>query len=354
MILRRGATVFAPSTVKTIIPVLAASVALAGCAKDELLHIDYDNSNDSEITFQVAPVTKATSTTFGSSSVFETSAYYNTSDSQWVTSAAEGVEYIPENTVSWSEDAWRMENTYHWPEAEGKLTFYCWTLNRENLDFNPKSDASVSIDPVKGVCLNDFDIALDSDLDFMVATAAQDKTRKNGGLRASAVTTHFGHQLSRMRVTARTGDDYSESKEIRITSILMKNVAKEADYQQSSCENGTWSEIHEWTISETADAVYGDYTSQPQVVTSSSTELPGERTMYIPQTFTEGVEYLQVSYTILDLFSGIVEEITENIPLNTIIAGGGFRNGKLYTINISIGLDEVYWDPSVGDWEITI
>jgi hypothetical protein len=344
--------IFASVQVKTIIPVLAASVAFTGCAKDELLHIDYDNSYDSEITFQVAPVTKATTSTFGSTSVFETNAYYHTSDSQWVTSAGECEEYIPENTVSWDEGAWRTEESYHWPEADGKLTFYCWTMNRDNLDFHPQSSARVSIDPLRGVCLSDFDITLDSDLDFMVAAAAQNLSRKSNGLRSSAVTTRFEHQLSRIRVNARTSADYTGSKEFHITSILMKNVAKEADYQQSSCEDGTWSEIHRWTVSETEDAVYGNYSSQPQRITSERTVLPGEREMYIPQTFTDGVEYLQVTYTIHDLYSGIVEEVTEDIPLGKLISGDGLRNGKLYTINVSIGLDEVFWDPSVGDWDV--
>jgi hypothetical protein len=336
--------------VKTIIPVLAVSVAFTGCAKDELLHIDYDNSVNEEITFHVAPITKAASSTFASSSVFETSAYYHSSDSQWVNSATEGREYIPESTVSWEEDAWRLEETHHWPEAGGSLTFYSWTLNRDNLDFNPKSDAEVSIDPLRGVCLKSFDISLDSDLDFMVATAEQNRTKSSNGLRTSAVSTKFKHQLSRVRVTARTGADYSEDKEIHITSILMKNVAKEADYQQSSCEDGTWSEIHRWTVNETGDAVYGDYSSNPQEITSSAVELAGERMMYIPQSFTPGVEYLQVSYSIKDIFSGIVENVTENISLDKVIAGNGFRSGKLYTINISIGMDEVFWDPAVGDW----
>ncbi len=336
---------------KNIIPVLAVSVAFAGCAQDELLHIDYDNnSNNSEITFQVAPLTKATTTTFGSSSVFETNAYYHSSNSQWVTSASESVEYIPENTVRKEGDAWKMEETYHWPEAGGNLTFYCWTLNRDDLEFNPLSGADVSIDPVRGVCLTGFDISLDGDKDFMVAAAAQNRSFNVNRLSSNAVTTQFEHQLSRVRVTARTSGDYSESKEIRITSILMKNVAKEADYQQSSCEDGTWSEIHQWTVNETHDAVYGDYSSQPQVITSAVTELSTENEMFIPQSFTEGVEYLQVNYTITDLYCGIVENITENISLSRLIAGNGLSNGKSYTINVSIGLQDVFWDPATSDW----
>ena len=73
--------------------------------------------------------------------------------------------------------------------------------------------------------------------------------------------------------------------------------------------------------------------------------------MFIPQTFTEDVEYLQVSYTVKDFFSGIVENVTENISLDSVIAGEGLVNGKLYTINITISLDSVFWDPAVGDWD---
>lgn len=296
-------------------------------------------------------MTKAAGDTFASTSVFETNAYYLATGSKWTDSASESVEYIHENTVRWKDNAWRMKEEHHWPEAGGNLTFYSWTLNRDNLDFNPESDAEVSIDPLKGVCLNGFDISLDSDLDFMVASAAQNKTENAGSLGNSAVTTRFSHQLSRVRVTAHTGEDYTQSKEITVNSITFKNIARQADYQQSSCEDGKWSEIHQWTVSGRGDAVYGDYTAEPQIITSSVSELDGERVMYIPQTFTEGVEYLQVCYTVKDFFSGLVENVTENISLDSVIGSEGLANGKLYTINITIGLDKVFWDPSVNDWD---
>ena len=329
--------------------ILADLAVLTGCAKEELLNIEYDNSDSTEITFNVAPVTKCVTDTFASTSVFETNAYYLSSDSDWATSASDGVEYIPDGRVSWEDNAWRLEKAYNWPEAGGNLTFYSWTLNRDNLDFNPQSGAAVSIDPVKGVCLKNFNISLDSNLDFMVASAAVDKS--GNGSNTNGVTTQFKHQLSCVHVTARTSEDYTASKEFHITSIVMKNVAEEADYQQSTCEDGVWSEIHQWTVNETSDAIYGDYSSNPVTITAETTELPGEREMYIPQTFTEDSEYLQVSYTIKDLYSGLVENITENIALDSIIDGSGFSNGKLYTINITIGLDSVFWTPAQADWK---
>ncbi len=329
-----------------VMPILAAVVAFSSCAKEELLQIE-DDSINTEITFQVAPVTKSAADSFSSTSVFETNAYYLTSDSKWSTSAADGVEYIHMNTVSWENNAWRLERSCNWPKAGGNLTFYSWTLNRDNLDFNPASDALVSIDPVKGVCLNHFDISLDGDMDFMVATAAQNKTEST----SSSVTTQFKHQLSRVKMTARTSADYSREKEISITSIVLKGIAKEADYQQSRCENGIWSEINQWTVTETEDAVYGDYSSDPQIITSEAKSLSSERMMFIPQSFTEGSEYLQVSYTIKDIYSGLVEDVTEHISLASITDDCGFVNGKLYSMNITIGLDSIHWDPSVGDWE---
>ncbi len=343
---------FASIIMKYTFLILADLAVLTGCAKEELLHIEYDNSDSSEITFNVAPVTKSATDAFASTSVFETNAYYLSSDSDWATSASDGVEYIPDNRVSWEDNAWRLENTYNWPEAGGNLTFYSWTLNKDNLDFNPQSDAAVSIDPVKGVCLKNFDISLDSNLDFMVASAAVNKSENTGSnLKASAVTTQFEHQLSCVRITARTSEDYTTSKEFHITSILMKNVAVEADYQQSTCEDGIWSEIHQWTVNGTGDAIYGDYSSNPLTITTETTELPAERAIYIPQTFTEDSEFLQVNYTIKDLYSGLVENITENIALGSITDGGCFSNGKLYTINITIGLDSVFWTPALVDWE---
>ena len=341
---------------RTIYAVLAAAVYSAviatGCTKYDLNYARNDSSDDLEITFQLAPLTRAATSSFSISSVFQTNAFYHPQGSSWTESALEAEEYITRIPVSWTGGVWRMSDPHCWPSDGGRLTFYSWSLNREDLCFSPESAAAVHIDSQRGVNLTGFDISLDPDLDFLVAAACCDKSRESYSSASSAsVTTQFRHQLSKLSISARTAEDYSDSKEFGIRSVCLRNVAQIADYQQCSCESGEWGEIHRWTAQSTYDALYGDYSEAPSAVTATEADLPGEHLHYIPQTFTDGVEHLEVCYTIRDLHTGFTERVTERIPLGSLISDGEFRNGVLYSICLTFSLDRISWAPAVEDWD---
>lgn len=341
---------------RTIYAVLAAAVYSAviatGCTKYDLNYVRNDSSDDLEITFQLAPLTRAATSSFSISSVFQTNAFYHPQGSSWTESALEAEEYITRIPVSWTGGVWRMSDPHCWPSDGGRLTFYIWSLNREDLCFSPESAAAVHIDSQRGVNLTGFDISLDPDLDFLVAAACCDKSRECYSSASSAsVTTQFRHQLSKLSISARTAEDYSDSKEFGIQSVCLRNVAQTADYQQCSCESGEWGEIHRWTSTSTWDAIYGDYSAAPVAVCTAKGELPGKQLLYIPQTFSEGLEQLEVSYTIRDRVTGFTELVTERIPLSGLISDGEFRNGVLYSICLTLSLDRISWAPGVADWD---
>ena len=341
---------------RTIYAVLAAAVYSAviatGCTKYDLNYARNDSSDDLEITFQLAPLTRAATSSFSISSVFQTNAFYHPQGSSWTESALEAEEYITRIPVSWTGGVWKMSDPHCWPSDGGRLTFYSWSLNREDLCFSPESAAAVHIDSQRGVNLTGFDISLDPDLDFLVAAACCDKSRECYSSASSAsVTTQFRHQLSKLSISARTAEDYSDSKEFGIQSVCLRNVAQTADYQQCSCESGEWGEIHRWTSTSTWDAIYGDYSAAPVAVCTDEGELPGKQLLYIPQTFSEGLEQLEVSYTIRDRVTGFTERVTERIPLGSLISDGGFRNGVLYSICLTFSLDTISWAPGVADWD---
>ena len=43
-----------------------------------------------------------------------------------------------------------------------------------------------------------------------------------------------------------------------------------------------------------------------------------------------------------------VETVTKTIDLKSIF--GEWKAGKYYTLNITLGLDQILWDPAVEDW----
>lgn len=330
-------------TVKTIIPILTASALFVGCVKGEIIHTSYDSFINGEITFQLAPIVKADSSTFALTNLFEVGAFYLEPGLQWCTSSPDSQVYFPATTVSYSDGRWSSYDTYEWPQDGGRLTIFGWSLNSDYLSFHPGSSASVLIDREKGVCLNSFDMSLEDNTEFMVALANPSGT--------SPVTTHFRHQLSKLRISACTGADYSASKEIQLTSLCLKNVVKEADYQQGEFAGGLWNEVHRWTARSTYDAVYGDYSLSPVSLSDRQQVLQGRQYLYVPQNFVPDQEILEVRYVISDIESGFTEYVTENLSLSSLIPGGAFRNGEVHDICLTLSLDQITWDPDIVEWE---
>ncbi len=341
---------------KRFIYIAAAALAVAACAQNEVTEVT--PSEETPIFFETAPITKAY-TKFDQNYVFQSAAWYlepATPAKTWEKNFAEGVNYIPASQVSYMTSVWRTGKNYYWPKNGGTLSFYSWSLNKENLNFT-NTATTVTIDKEKGVVVNNYDVTIEKNTDFIVAVPAVDKKANEHLYFTDGVPTLFRHKLSKMSVTAKTADDYSEDKTITIKEIKVTDVVKEADFQE--CEkNGTsgdWTVIDQWTSTDdTYDATYSDSDTE---VTDTKVTIGGEQTIYIPQDFT-GDEMLEITYTVYDKYSQITETITVKVPLkdalkdSTSTENGKFEPGKQYTINLTFTLDLVYWDPAVEDWEV--
>ena len=301
-----------------------------------------------EITFDLVPVVGGSGDAFAPTSIFSAGAFYNAPGSSWTTSSLESSEYLPETAAMPGGGLWHLSQTFSWPADDGSLTFFGWSLNRDSLCFHPESQAVAGIDRERGVYLDSFDISLDSDTDFIVADASSDKILTRS---SSSVPTVFRSQLSKVEISARTKGDYSASKEIRINSVNLKNMAKTGDYRQGECSGGVWSEVHRWSVSSTHDVCYGDYSAAPALVTAQETGLPGAGSFYIPQTLSEGEQLLEVVYTISDIVTGFVETVTENLSLSSLIPESALRAGVLHSICVCLALEEITWAPGIIGWE---
>lgn len=333
---------------KQLAYILAATAVIAGCAEQDKIHADYENIVKDEITFSLVPVVDGSDSEFAATSIFQAGAYYNAPGCDWTSSSLESNEYFPETSAANSGDLWHLEQTYCWPSDNGSLTFFGWSLNRDDLSFNPESQTVAGIDRERGVYLESFDISLDPDADFMVADASSDKVLTRS---SASVPTVFSSQLSRVELLARTKGDYSASKEIRINSVKLTNMAKTADFQQGECKDGVWSEVDKWTVRSTYDATYGDYTSSPVLITAEESALPGGYQLYIPQTLAEDEQMLEVSYTIKDIITGFTENVTETLSLRSLVPEGELRAGAQHSISFYIYLEEIYWAPEIVGWE---
>ncbi len=360
---------------RKFIYIAAAAVAVAACAKTEVQDFaSVTGEVQTPVFFQTAPVTKdggstTTWSNFANTNVFESAAWYLEKSKAWEADFAEGINYIPVSTVSYmlqnsstNTRVWRTVHPYYWPKNGGTLTFFSWSLNKSDLNFNQGSSAKVEITPDKGVVLTDFNVTVDKGIDFLVADPAYDKTKNEHLYYTDGVPTLFRHKLSSMKITAATEEEYP-GKTITIKKITITNVDGEADYQEGEKDpnSGKWTVIDRWTTDPNSgydEELYDGGTTGTKVPTSPSTvTFGGEQTIFIPQDFT-GDEMIEITYEIVDEVSGVTEQITVKIPLKEALQtaqgqeDGEFEPGKEYTINLKFTLDLVFWDPAVNNWEV--
>lgn len=295
----------------------------AGTSDDE----QHKNLNE-EITFAVAPATKSSSI-FENSNVFQTTAFYNYGNEPWNNNFLKSQKYIVEETVRAEHGIWKGEHLCSWPNDGGGLTFFSWSTNKDKLDI--KGNCSLFVSNETGITLSGFDISRNPDIDFLVADIAENLHKK------SQVITKFNHQLSKIKMSLTTVDDYSDAKEIIVDSIIVRNIAKTASYQQCEVISDKLVEVRKWTVYETYNLKIGRLAVNQM-----------SRFSVIPQSF-KGNELIEIHYTIRDLYSDIFEHIKEVRTLDSVI-GSEFKAGTVYSVEIKIGLDQIFYDPYVGDW----
>ena len=358
-----------------IILISAAALSVAACAKNEVIPVN--SGENQEITFNVAPKTKAT-TAFDKHFKFKAWAYYLPGTVKWdkkdgdnttdpITPATTPALYIDGAVISntkpdGTDGIWKdKDNTYYWPK-NGSLTFFAYSLNKDVLSFNggekhPSSHFECySSTGITG----QIDLDADPNVDFLVAEIAKDKRfNEDKTYSVNGVPTLFKHQLSWIVFNVKAGSYIG--KTFNLKSIKFKNVSHQATYCQvpTSLNPGGFKPT---TIAKKPDVVY--MSTEQVIPTDKLTEVTKkEHWLYIPQTFPDNAT-IEVVYSITTKVpesDDVVETVTKTIQLNTLFKTvtdqkdtefpGGWRMGKKYTINLTFTLDEILWDPAVEDWD---
>ena len=359
----------------------AAAVALAACAKNEVIPVN--SGENQEITFNVAPKTKADPdgyghNEFGKGNKFASWAYYLGPNKTWKDNSADAKEYISGATISYNttEKVWKADKSYYWPKDGGSLTFFAYSLNKDDLNFKTVAagGSNVTCHSNTGIFAH-IDLSVDKNVDFLVADPAKDKKSNvdEGKHFVDGVPTLFRHKLSYIIFKVKTDKDYSVAgKTLTLKSIKFNNVSYEGQYRDIA---STSPAISAGFTSDKTGAV--NYTSGStespfsQVITSTNNGISAiDNFLYIPQSFGQGSvanknAYIEVKYTITTTVAfttpegqpstkEVVEEVTKNIFLNPATGTPMFEKwemGKKYTINLTFTLDEILWDPAVEDWK---
>lgn len=331
---------------KKVFLIAAAVVALAACSKNEVLP---SSSINNEISFNVAPRTKAAPETFDTGNVFASWAYYLPKGSSW-DSPAVGVtpqEYIKGRTISYVGGVWKEDGkTYYWPKDGGKLTFFAYSLNRDNLTLTG-GDSHFTCDAVTGIS-GAIDLMANKNTDFMVADIAKDKTANESLNSINGVPTLFKHKLSKVACTVKRASDYPNVK-FELNKIEFLSVCHYATYGQFVNDGvGTIKEVITPGRKDTQV-----YTSATQEITTTLTPVTTEDVViYIPQEFTGETSKIEITYTITTTVEGsttpVVQTVVREYPIKDKFAK--WEMGKRYIFNLTFSLDEILWAPAVEPW----
>lgn len=349
---------------KKLIVLFSAVAALAACSKNEV--VPAVSGKNVEISYKVAPRTKADPQAFDTKNVFASWAYYLPSG-KWDENRTNAKIYIGKEgeegaTISYGNNVWKdQDNSYYWPK-EGNLTFFAYSLNSKSLTNKFGNDTHFT-------CLNhesqygifgSLNLDIHPNTDFLVADIASDKTANENVYDFNGVPTLFKHKLSRVKFAVKKKSDYPGAT-ITLNSITFKNLVNVMTYSQfwKDANNDI---IQDYIATEGASRSNQEYTKTDFEVSSTAfVPVPNEvRYIYIPQDFKNvtdatKIATIEVKYTVTlkkgtsETDKGISETYTKTLNVKDIF--DSWEIGKRYTFNLIFSLDEIKWAPAVGDWE---
>ena len=347
---------------KKLIVLFSAVAALAACSKNEV--VPAVSGENVEISYKVAPRTKADAQTFDTKNVFASWAYYLPNGKSWDANRTEAKEYISNSEISFNDGVWKDKKiSYYWPNG-GSLTFFAYSLNSSSLTNKFGTDTHFTCEnydnPETHVSQYGISGMLNLDThpntDFLVADIAIDKNAHENIYNFNGVPTLFKHKLSRVKFAVKKKSDYPGAT-ITLNSITFKNLVNGMTYTQYRKEEAKGL-IPDYISDFGASRSTQEYTKTDFKVSSSTSFDPVPdanevRYIYIPQDFKsveeEGkIATIEVKYTVTDK-EGISKTYTKTLKVKDIF--DSWKIGKRYTFNLMFSLNEINWAPAVGDWE---
>lgn len=332
---------------KHLFYIAAACAALASCVKNEVRV----NAPDKEITFQTVS-TKA-GAAFNKGNHFRSYAYFLEKGKDWNKAdlTKDAKAYIDNADIYYHTTSryWAAAETYYWPK-QGSLTFFAWTDDTAD----PKvvgTGATVGCAPNTGIKIENYSVMDNPNKDILVAEIAKDKKSNEsvtGRDWTNGVPTVFRHALAKVEFKVNKREDYPNVK-IIVKKITLNKVSTKGTFTQ-----GSPAESREWSA-QTEPEDLSVFTGDEEVTTTATilnpNATPGVRDYFIvlPQDFG-ATSTLTIEYEIITTSTSFKETVIETKALNAIYTSNWECN-KNYVLGITLGLNEIYWDPSVEAWE---
>lgn len=357
-----------------------ACIALASCVNDEPVENGLQQSNKA-IVFN-SPVMYGTSRAVGEIepnyypdeehfSVFamysenQTTSWGGTNDVLWMDNVETAKD---ENGNSWSSDAVGGGTTYYWPK-KGYLTFAAYSPTRVNQNGTLTYGAN-------GLTITGYTTPGDGlQYDFMFSKRTFNQQGTNyshtEGSTYEAVDITFQHALSAIRFKVATDTDYKPTT-ITINSIKILNAYSQADFNENVADGETYSHNAQWTELDIRNTSGYEVVNTAQALTTDLVEISDHNDiLMIPQkmvdTTIDNSIKIEVNYTIKNVGGAEINQVyTVNLAdtdgdgtadylkdgqENTSNEIAQWEMGKRYTYNIKIGLNKIYFNPIVENWD---
>ena len=345
-----------------------AGAALVSCTKNEVAQVE----NQDAITFArpvTATATKAVEIVddYPTEYNFSVFGHYFTGI---YTTIEEGQLYMDnvetaysEECVGWDPKAVENGVNYYWPK-QGTITFAAYSPSSAEEDMDEVSYTG------RGIQFKNFVVAdkAEDQYDLLFSERAYNQTKADMTTEKDpykGVQIKFNHALSSIYFTVNTDIDYTpDNYEINVTKIELRGVKNTGIFDQGLVDaNNRITRVNTewpgWTVLDdspvkTYVAFEGD---QELTEKATPTENIEEREnlnnntnlILLPQRLTNVKLY--VEYTIYNNNTNAVVEQTAELPITQYGTVAQWFRGNRYIYNITIGLDKIYFDPTVKPWE---
>lgn len=318
-----------------IFPIATVCIILASCSKTDADQTYYGKSLIGFTTVS----TKAASA-YPTGSPFITTCYKLASGKTWDANKADaGRPIINQEVVTYNStyNYWKTATDYYWPTDGSTLTFFSYSPS------SLKGRVSVS---TGGVDISSWDVTSDAG-DILVADIAQDKTKNESLAGYTGVPTLFKHKLSRIVFEFGIADDASEETQIKVTSIVLKDVYSSGRYSRGGYADDKWTlsapESSSWSWSLFAD----------DLELSKSLSTDKEFNMIPQSLLATGTTHpeLVIGYK-LSTDGSSWESKTATCYFDENLRQESWEKGKKYTYKIYIGVGQypIKFTGGVTDW----
>ena len=292
-------------------------------------------------------------------------AYGLTENASWSTAPSTDNEVMKNVIISYTykageegEKVWKATDgkTYYWPNySKTTLSFFAYSpyskaaegeSNGVGMNKTPSYEAPSGVN-AGGIKIEAYEHT-DKTLDFMTADAKdRTYTQPDGSEGASTATKgtvklQFKHQLAQLVFAVKKADDYAGIT-MTLQSITLNNIGNTATFQNGQWDTPTtytgayeidYSDVTDKTFTKTGAVTSKGMTVIPQSLRASEQSNPGQRMTIVYEISGTGVAKETVTKTV-DLYT---QNLTKWEP-----------NQKM-TYNISIGMQEILFNPSVSTW----